>query len=132
MLIFAVNILAVNCSLRSLLKYIYSVNKCIVHATHSQKLSYSVCIASSSISLTGLIDFQRKNHHLHTENRSKTGAERCPKSSKNVVWQVLLLLTVAKIPPRKNDTPKVSAAKSTPETMIFRQNSSIEISTRRR
>ena len=86
----------------------------------------------SSISLTGLIDFERKNHHLHTENCSKTGAETCPKSSKNVVWQVLLLLTVAKIPPRKDDTPKVSAAKSTPKSMIFRRNASIEISTRRR
>ena len=39
------------------------------------------------------------------------------------------LLTVAKIPPRKIDTPKVIAAKSTQKSMIFRRNSIIQIST---
>ena len=42
------------------------------------------------------------------------------------------LLTVAKTPPRKVETPKVIAAKSTRKSMIFRRNSSIKISTRRR
>ena len=41
----------------------------------------------SSISLTALFHFRPKNHHLHTGSRSKTGADPCPKSSKNGVWQ---------------------------------------------
>ena len=46
----------------------------------------------SSISLTLLFNFSRKNDHLHTGNRSKTGSDPCSKSSKNGVWQQVLLL----------------------------------------
>ena len=52
--------------------------------------------------MTALINFERKNDHLQTGNRSKTGAETCRKSSKNLVWQATkVLLTVSKnLPPK--------------------------------
>ena len=77
----AVHVLVVHGSLHPLC----SVSKSALYSLWSLK-------KWSSISLTLLFNFSRKKDHLHTGNRSKTGSDPCPKSSKNGVWQQVLLL----------------------------------------